>query len=111
MSSLTTAVTHIPGYKGYERTKADIAKILGEHEFQRTGLVDEESAKRVGKMESAQYVLVSKVGRMSNGKLLITAKLSDVEFGEITESAQVTTTIDDIENGCRELAEKLFGRH
>ena len=45
-SSLSTAIAETPGYEAYDRV--DVASILGEHEFQRTGLIKEDDIKRFG---------------------------------------------------------------
>lgn len=108
LGTLTNAVTGMPGYKGYERT--DIGQILGEHNFQRTGMVSDAQIKRIGEMESAQYVLASVAARMSNGKLAITAKMLDVETAEVSQNAVVQTTMEDLEKGCLELVGKLFSK-
>ena len=107
-ATLTNAVTGMPGYKGYERT--DIGQILGEHNFQRTGMVSDAQIKRIGEMESAQYVLASVAARMSNGNLAITAKMLDVETAEVSQNAVVQTTMEDLEKGCLELVGKLFSK-
>lgn len=106
---LITAVRN-SGYQGYERTAADIAQILGEHNFQRTGMVSDAQIKRIGEMEPGQYVLASAVARMSNGKLAISAKMLDVETAEVSRNAVVQTTMEDLEKGCLGLVGKLFGK-
>lgn len=108
LGTLTTAVTNMPEYKGYERT--DIARILGEQDFQRTGMVNDTQIKRIGEMESCSYVLASAAARMTNGKLAITAKFLDVETAEVSQNATVQTTMTDLEKGCLELVRKLFGQ-
>lgn len=98
------------GYKGYERTAEDIARILGEHNFQRTGMVSDDQIKELGKMASGQYVLASEVARMSNGKLAISAKILNVETSGIPQNSIVQTTADDLEKDCLKLVRDLFGQ-
>lgn len=42
-SSLSYAITNTPGYEGYDRV--DLASIVGEHDFQRTGMVSDSQIK------------------------------------------------------------------
>lgn len=45
-SNLTYAISNTPGYLGYDRV--DMAQIVGEHDFQRTGLVSDEQIRKLG---------------------------------------------------------------
>lgn len=85
-SSLTYAVSNTPGFEGYDRT--DMASIMGEHDFQRTGMVDETQIKRLGVMTGAQFVLIAEVAIYDEQNIIITAKVLDVETGGIVISAR-----------------------
>ena len=50
-SKLTEVITNTPGYEGYDRV--DIASIMSEHDFQRTGLVSDADIKKLGEMTGA----------------------------------------------------------
>lgn len=54
-SNLSKAVTNTAGYEAYDRT--DMDAIMGEQNFQRTGMVSEEQIKRLGEMTGAKYIL------------------------------------------------------
>ena len=105
---LSFAITNIPGYEGYERV--DIASIMDEHEFQRTGLVDDSQIKRLGEMAGADYILVTEVAKLDESEIIIASKILDVESAKIENAADVRTSLDvsTMEAKCRELVQKLF---
>ena len=53
---LTAAISKKPGYSAVDRV--DIAHILNEQSFQRTGLVDNATIKKLGAITGADYVLM-----------------------------------------------------
>lgn len=110
MGKLSAAITNTPGYEAYDRV--DIASIMNEHEFQRTGLVNSEQIKRLGVMTGADYILIAEVAKFDNDNFIITAKILNVETAKLDKSAdvQITTTIESIENNCRRLVADLFPR-
>jgi len=58
-SGLAQAIANAPGYKAYDRV--NIASIMNEHDFQRTGLVSDKDIKRLGEMVGADYILSTEV--------------------------------------------------
>lgn len=108
-SKLAYAITIIDGYEGYDRV--DLAAILGEHNFQRTGMVSDSDIKKLGEMTGAAYILIAEVAKLDNAHLVITAKILDVETARLERTADATSGIsaDELQTGCRELAIKLFG--
>lgn len=105
---LTGAVTAIPGYEGYDRV--NIASVMDEHKFQRTGLVNDIEIKKLGEMTGAAYILVAEVARYDN-KLIVSARTIDVETAKVGNAATVTSSqsADELEAKCLELVRKLFG--
>lgn len=105
---LSFAITNIPGYEGYDRV--DIAAIMDEQKFQRTGLVDDSQIKQLGIMTGADYVLVTEVAKLDDREIVIASKILDVESAKIENAADVRTSVDvnTMEAKCRELAKKLF---
>ena len=65
-SNLTYAISNTPGYEGYDRV--DMAQIMGEHDFQRTGLVSEEQIRKLGEMTGAGSILVAETAIYDNDK-------------------------------------------
>lgn len=108
-SKLAYAVTATPGYEGYDRV--DMAAILGEHNFQRTGMVSDSDIKKLGEMTGAAYILIAEVAKLDPAHLVITAKILDVETARLDRTADATSGIsaDELQTSCRELAVKLFG--
>ena len=107
-TSLSKAITNTPGYEAYDRT--DIDAIMGEQNFQRTGLVSNEQIKRLGEMTGVNYILVAEAVVVDPKNMFITAKLLDVETARtmITDYVTMGTDINSIQNGCAELAKKMF---
>ena len=108
-ANLSKAITNTAGYEAYDRT--DIDAIMGEQNFQRTGLVSNEQIKRLGEMTGANYILVAEAAVADAKTMFITAKLLDVETARtiMTDNVMMATTPEAIQDGCVTLAKKLFG--
>ena len=108
-SKLAYAITNTPGYEGYDRV--DVGAILGEHEFQRTGLVSDSQIKRLGEMTGADYILVPEVAPLDNNHVIIVAKILNVETAQLDKTAdiQTATNVASMDDACRELAAQLLG--
>ena len=108
-AALSDAVTHTPGYEGYDRV--DLQSITGEQSFQRTGMVNDADIKKIGVMTGAQFVLVAEAAQLNPSHIVITAKILDVETARLTNSAyeMMGTTSDELKEGCNKLAATLFG--
>lgn len=107
--SITYAITQTPGYEGYNRV--DMAQMLGEHEFQRTGYVSDSQIKKLGKMTGAAYVLIAEAAAYDTEHIVILANLVNVETGQIENSSIPIVAGTDPENmakSCSYLAEILL---
>lgn len=107
-ANLSKAITNTAGYEAYDRT--DIDAIMGEQNFQRTGLVSNDQIKRLGEMTGANYILVAEAVVVDARNMFITAKLLDVETARtiMTDNVMMGTSADAIQEGCMVLAKKLF---
>lgn len=108
VNKLSFAIANIPGYEAYDRV--DIASIMDEQKFQRTGLVDDSQIKRLGEMTGANYILVTEVAPLDEQQIIITAKILDVESAQVDNETYVRAKIDasELEKECRELAKTLL---
>lgn len=108
-ANLAKAITNTPGYEAYDRT--DMDAILGEQNFQRTGMVSDDQIKRLGEMTGAEYILVAEAVKVDDANLFITAKILNVETAqtERTDNALMNMSATDIQHGCESLANKLLG--
>ncbi|MBR4564858.1 MAG: hypothetical protein IKO26_10455 [Paludibacteraceae bacterium] len=108
-SNLAKAITNAPGYEAYDRT--DMDAIMGEQNFQRTGLVSDAQIKRLGEMTGASYILVAEAVKVDEQNMFITAKILNVETAktEVTDNALMGVSASDIQHGCESLANKLLG--
>ena len=106
-SNLAKAITNTPGYEAYDRT--DMDAILGEQNFQRTGMVSNEQIKKLGEMTGAKFVMVAEAVYVDANTMYITAKLLDVETArtEATDNQMMGIAPREIQRGCLLLAEKL----
>ncbi len=107
-SNLASAITATPGYEGYDRV--DMDQILGEHNFQRTGMVSDQQIKRLGEMTGAQYILVAEAITLKTDELFIASKILDIESAKILKYANVKTknNIQDINEISAKLARELM---
>ena len=107
-ANLSKAITNTAGYEAYDRT--DIDAIMGEQNFQRTGLVSNDQIKRLGEMTGANYILVAEAVVVDAKTMFITAKLLDVETARtiMTDNMMMGITPEDIQKGCITLAKNLF---
>lgn len=107
-ANLSKAITNTAGYEAYDRT--DIDAIMGEQNFQRTGMVSNEQIKRLGEMTGANYILVAEAVVIDVRTMFITAKLLDVETARtiLTDNLIMGTSTDEIQEGCINLAKRLF---
>lgn len=108
-SSLSYAITNTPGYEGYDRV--DLASIVGEHDFQRTGMVSDSQIKQLGVMTGASYILVAETAMIDASNIFITAKILNVETAKLERMASTQSGIkaNEIDEKCKELAASLFG--
>ncbi len=108
-SNLTKVISNTPGYEGYDRV--NISEIMDEHDFERTGLVNEEQIRHLGEISGADFILVSEAVKFDESNVFITAKILNVESAktESSENALMGMTAQDIQHGCESLANRLLG--
>ena len=107
---LTASITATPGYVGVDRV--DMDAVFLEHDFQRSGLVDEHSLKHLGVALGADFVMVAEAAWFNSCRteLVITVKLLDVESFQIVRTAMANTAVSSsaIDESCRSLARKML---
>lgn len=108
-SNLAKAITNAPGFEAYDRT--DMDAIMGEQNFQRTGMVSDDQIKRLGQMTGAAFILVAEAVKVDDQNMFITAKILNVETAktEMTDNTLMGVSANDIQHGCESLANKLLG--
>lgn len=107
-SKVTTAIMATPGYGVYDRL--DLSKILSEHEFQRTGVVDNAQIREIGKMGGISYLIIIEVANYDMANVILSARIIDVETVQLMNSAEEIAGIspDKMEQSCRSLVAKLL---
>lgn len=89
---LTEAIFNTGSVKIIER--ANLEKILKEQKLQASGLIDERTAKAVGKVSGADYVCYGSVKDIGQ-KFTVSARVVDVETGEICAMSRDTIEKDE----------------
>ena len=107
-SKLVDAITNTPGYEAYDRV--NIASIMNEQNFQRTGMVSDDEIKQIGKMSGAGYVVIAEAAYLDDTHIMIYTTILSVETAKIeqTSNIQTSTDIEAMEKACRELADRLL---
>ena len=109
-SNLTKVISSTPGYEGYDRV--NISQIMDEHEFERTGMVNEEQIRQLGEISGADFILVSEAVKFEGSNdIFVTAKILNVVTAktESEENKLMGMTPHDIQHGCESLANILLG--
>lgn len=107
--TLTFAIQRTAGYEGFNRV--DMKQITGEHNFQRTGYVNDEQIKQLGQMTGAKYILIAEAANYSKTEILVLANLVDVESGQIVNSSiPIVTSMDSemLTKSCIDIAKTLL---
>lgn len=107
-SNLTSAITNTEGYEGYDRV--DLEQIIGEQNFQRTGLVRDADIKKIGEFTGAQYVLIAEA-TIDGTDMFITAKIIDVESARVLRNSNQLMGISasEMQEGSKKVAAELLG--
>lgn len=106
---LTAAISMKQGYNAYDRV--DLQTLVTEHNFQRTGLVDDATIKKLGEMTGASLVLIPEVAASDDGKIYVAVKMLDVTTAQTMMSTGqlMGSSSDEVDEGCRLLVEKVLG--
>ena len=89
---ITTELVKAKEIKVIERK--EIEKVFGELQLQRSGAIDPDSAKEIGKMLGADWVVVGTLTELHDMQLELNARLVGVESGEIINAANTTIKKD-----------------
>lgn len=107
-NTMITAITNTTDYEAYDRTSLDA--IASEQNFQRSGQVDDEQIKRLGKMAGVDYVLVTEADAV-DGWLTMIVKILNVEtakYEKAIDSDFLEMKPQIVQTGVRDVASKLF---
>lgn len=108
-TKLTSTISMKQGYTAYDRV--DLQSIMAEQNFQRTGLVNDSTIKKLGEMTGASLVLIPEVASSDDGKIYVAVKMLDVTTAQtiMTTGQLMGSTSNEVEEGCRILAAKVLG--
>lgn len=108
-TQLTAAISMKQGYTAYDRV--DLQSIMSEQNFQRTGLVDDATIKRLGEMTGASLILIPEVAMSDDGKIYVAVKMLDVTTAQTLMSTGelMGNSSEEVEEGCRALTAKVLG--
>ena len=107
-SSFETVVSATQGYEAFDRTALDA--IMSEHNFQRSGAVNDAEIRQIGEMTGVDYVLVTEVSA-ENEYMVVQAKILNVvtaKYDRAVDDLMQMTPPTNVKEKCTILAEKLF---
>lgn len=106
-SSFETVASVTQGYEAFDRTALDA--IMSEHNFQRSGAVNDAEIRQIGQMAGVDYVLVTEVSAESD-YLVVQAKILNVVTAKYDRAVDdlMQMTPPTVKEGCTVLAQKLF---
>ena len=108
LDNITSAIAETDGYEAYDRV--DLASIMDEQKFQRTGNVSDDQIKEIGVMTGASFVLVTTVAPFNAEKMTASGKILHVETAQVFSSGSVLflASGDDVVSACQTLIGKLL---
>jgi len=89
---LVTALFENPGFSIVERTMLD--RVIGELKLDQSGLIDPETAKRVGKIAGVDAIVTGTITDLAS-YVAVNARLIDAQSGRIFAAAEVRIAKDD----------------
>lgn len=99
-------------YVVVERTENFIEELRHEHEYERTGFVDDDQISELGRQFGVQYVCVASVDSVWNNEKYLRAHLIDVESAEIIASTSsdgtITATSEELIAGLNAISQGLL---
>jgi hypothetical protein len=105
---MVDAITHNSGYTAIERTAEFLKALNSEHEYQRTGTVDDEEIAKLGKQFGIKLICIVKIGKVSD-RQFVQARLLEVETAAVRNSTKpFTFSLDDVEDVCVSVANQLL---
>lgn len=105
--SLEETVDNMPGYKKYDRAMFD--KVMKEHNFERSGAVNDNQIREMGDYAGVDYIFVPSVASKS-GYVNIVVRCIDIKLGESKTLQQLSSAAPpEIQKACAKLAERLLG--
>ena len=106
-SSFESVASITQGYEAFDRTALDA--IMSEHDFQRSGAVNDAEIRQIGQIAGVDYVLVTEVSAESD-YLVVQAKILNVVTAKYDRAVDdlMQMTPPAVKEGCTMLAQKLF---
>ena len=107
-TNLTKAISNKQGYSAYDRV--DLSSIMGEHNFQRTGFVNDETIKKLGEMAGADLVMIPEVAKNDDGQIYVSVKMLDVTTAKtmFVDGQSMGSSTTEVESGCLKLVTKIL---
>ncbi len=100
-----------PNYAAFSRM--DIDQIMSEQNFQRTGMVNDASIKKIGELQGVDFIAVSKITKEGN-TFYLEAYLVNIESGQFhspaTEYGVLSGGYENMLNACAGLAQAMVGQ-
>ncbi len=88
--------------------RAELKRIIGEMKLGLSGLVDEKTMVKIGKMLGANMMVAGGVYDAGEYKLKLTSRLINIEKAKVEQTYEVESSIDNVFDAINELAEKII---
>jgi len=92
---LARTISESDRYLAVDRTEAVRKQLASEHIFQRSGAVDEEQVKSLGRQLGAQFMCISNINPVAKRSYYLDIRLVDVETAQIIRTATTTSSLKD----------------
>jgi len=108
---LTRVISQSEKYSAIDRTEEILRKLAAEHNYQRSGAVNNEQISRLGMQLGVRFVCVSEISRPAGDKFYLDTRLVDVETAKTQRSATATSYLrgtDEMVQVAQEIATRLI---
>ncbi len=102
---LITELSKIQALKVIERNQ--LQQMIEEMKLGQSGMVDEQTAQKVGRLLGAQTLLLGSYVAMFGGKMRIDARIVEVETGRTIEAEEVTGKVKNLFKLVQKLSQKI----
>jgi len=102
---LARVISQSEKYSAVDRTEAILQQLAAEHKYQRSGAVDDNQIKALGKQFGVQFLCVSEISRPGD-KYYLNVRLVDVETAVIQRSATANSHLGNTDE-MMEVAQKI----
>lgn len=107
-ATFVDAFVHNSNFIALERTDDFLKAVNSEHQYQRSGMIDDQQIARLGKQSGTKYVCIVRIGVL-NDEYFMMARLLDVETANIVNSTSPSCfSFDELKDVCIKIVTQLL---